>query len=106
MLYVSAAHGQTTGAPPPTGAVLEKMSPADTQVLNEFQRRVVAYLDLVHQVENQAPKEKSKQPIENLDKRRKYLQASVKVARASAQQGDIFTLSGGYGISPSAWRRP
>jgi hypothetical protein len=88
---IPAACAQDTATSAPIGTVLASISADDQKAIASFQQQVKQYLDVVKQAEVGVPKGKSKQGIESLTARRKGLAASVKAARSSAKQGDIFT---------------
>lgn len=68
----------------------EKVNP-DAAILQDFQRRIDAYMDLRGDADNGAPKMKETSDPAKIKIAQDTLRTRVQTARASAKQGDVFT---------------
>lgn len=68
----------------------EKVNP-DAAILQDYQRRIDAYMDLRGDADNGAPKMKETSDPAKIKIAQDTLRTRVQTARASAKQGDVFT---------------
>ena len=72
------------------GAQAQKVNP-DAQVLQEFTKRIEAYMDLHNRLEKKAPPLKTTEDPAKIKASREGLSAAIRAERKHAKQGEIFT---------------
>ena len=68
-----------------------KLSPAEKQIFNVFQKRVKAYARMREQLEEKMPKLSKEAKPEEIELHKKQFQERVRASRAGAKHGDVFT---------------
>jgi hypothetical protein len=61
------------------------------QLVDEFQKRVEAVVNLRNKLANEAPPLEDKATPDEIDRAQRALEAALRSARSSARQGDLFT---------------
>jgi hypothetical protein len=69
-----------------------KPDAAQAQALQDFQKRVEGYVAIQRQLEQEAPRLPKEASPQQIDAYQRALEASVRQARATARQGDVFTV--------------
>jgi hypothetical protein len=72
------------------GAQAPKVN-ADAQLLQDFTKRIEAYMDLHNRLEKKAPPLKTTEDPATIKASREGLSAAIRAERAHAKQGEIFT---------------
>jgi hypothetical protein len=92
-LVVSSAppRAQSQAPPPVTTAVPPPSVNPRAEIVNDFKKRVDAYVELRKKIDDGAPKQKETKAAGDIHVAQQALAERIKAGRAAAKQGDIFT---------------
>jgi len=98
---ISCAGSDKPVTPPPTSAsptsapaterVVGPLTPADSQALSTMVDRIKGYVNLSTKIQSTMPKLPTEASPQQIDKNQRELERQMRIARASAKPGDIFT---------------
>ena len=83
-------HGVAAAAPP-TERVVGPLSEGDAAALATMNERIKSYVELHVKIEARLPKLPTEATPEQIDKNQRAFEQRMRVARAAAKQGDLFT---------------